>query len=179
MDGWLEGHLQVEQDQIVKLDRDRLAAAWQYDAASDATKLTEEQSIFTLIFTATESGYLSDMISLDPSQMRSLAYDLEDREYKVELDFASLVLDFLTLDQNEPNPFRGETKIGFFIPEEDVITLEFFDVTGRLIHSHEGRYNAGAHDIRISKNELKSEGIIRYRLTYQGTSLSKTMVMIR
>ena len=111
--------------------------------------------------------------------MKGLAYDHADEEYRIHLDFGSPKVEFMTLEQNEPNPFRGETNIGFFIPEDDLVRFDFYDVTGRLLHTVERRYTAGDHVIRLSQNELKAEGVIRYRLTYQGTSLSKTMVMIR
>ena len=179
IEGWVEGHLEIEEDDVVKLNKDLVATVWQYDVTGAATRLGAEEPMFTLLYRATRSGMLSDMISLDQSKMRSLVYDASEREYKAKLVFGSTTVGSMTLSQNEPNPFRGETTIGFYIPERDQVRIEFFDVTGRLLHSHEGRYEAGEHRILVSKSELESEGIIRYRLTYQGTSLSKTMVMIR
>ena len=35
------------------------------------------------------------------------------------------------LYQNTPNPFSGETKIGFWLPESMTATLKVMDVTGK------------------------------------------------
>jgi M6 family metalloprotease-like protein len=38
-------------------------------------------------------------------------------------------------DQNVPNPFNGETTIGFFVPRRMSVAVDVYDVAGRLVHS--------------------------------------------
>jgi len=39
----------------------------------------------------------------------------------------------LSLSQNQPNPFSGETSIKINVPETSAITLEILDIFGRTI----------------------------------------------
>lgn len=38
-----------------------------------------------------------------------------------------------TLENNYPNPFNGATKIRYHLPKDDFVTLQIFDITGRLV----------------------------------------------
>ena len=53
------------------------------------------------------------------------------------------------LDTNFPNPFAASTEIGFVVPAAGSVTIEIFDVRGRLVKRVvDGRLPVGRHAVR-------------------------------
>lgn len=70
----------------------------------------------------------------------------------------------LTLDQNVPNPFRSQTYIGFSLKEQAAVTLQVFDLTGRVVAVlAEGVHSIGKHRVLFDSDGLKA-GVYYYRL---------------
>lgn len=64
------------------------------------------------------------------------------------------------LSQNFPNPFNPSTMISFAVPNKSYVTLEVYDVSGKLVD-------------RLINNELKTEG--NYSYEFDGSTLSSGM----
>jgi hypothetical protein len=86
----------------------------------------------------------------------------------VEVDFA--------LYQNEPNPWTGTTTISFELPEEGVVKLTLFDLTGKTIKVMEGQYKAGHQSIQLHKKDVPTQGVLYYRLDCGNYSATKKMI---
>jgi hypothetical protein len=91
----------------------------------------------------------------------------------------------LTLHQNKPNPFNPSTTISFYLPDQATVTLEVFDVSGRLVSrliAGEGR-GAGTHQVewngRDTRGGAVASGIYFYRLTAGKETVSKKAVLLR
>ena len=56
------------------------------------------------------------------------------------------------LKQNVPNPFEGKTKVSLFQPESGDVTLNMFDLTGRLVATFSSQLAAGEHQFDITAN---------------------------
>ena len=63
--------------------------------------------------------------------------------------------DHLQLFQNQPNPFKHETSISFYLPEATKASLTIYDLSGRLLKQIEGDYNAGMNVEQINRSDLK------------------------
>ena len=90
----------------------------------------------------------------------------------------------LVLEQNYPNPFNPSTTIGFQLETESVARIEVFDVRGRLVRELLNRsLPAGVHsigwDARDRSGNLVGSGIYFYRLTANGHSEAKKMVLLK
>lgn len=88
---------------------------------------------------------------------------------------------FITLEQNYPNPFNPSTVIGFGLPTADVVTLEVFDVTGRMVTRliNNESLQSGQHRAIFDASALTS-GMYIYRLTTgSGYNLSGKMMLIK
>ncbi|HSG28938.1 MAG TPA: T9SS type A sorting domain-containing protein [Candidatus Krumholzibacterium sp.] len=90
----------------------------------------------------------------------------------------------LTLYQNFPNPFNPSTSIRCYIPGENFVTLDVFDVSGRrvvtLLDSERCReYVLVNWDGKDSKGNPVSSGVYLYRLTVSKVTLTKKMVLLR
>jgi hypothetical protein len=96
-----------------------------------------------------------------------------------------VVPDDYKLFQNYPNPFNNLTKIEFEIPFKKTISLEIYDISGRLVSTliSNEEFNAGLHRIywngKNEKGQNLSTGVYIYRLRFGNFSVSKRMSYIR
>lgn len=67
--------------------------------------------------------------------------------------------------QNYPNPFNSDTKISFFLPKEQIVTLKIYDINGKTIVSLMDNefLNSGEHSVVFHANEIPS-GLYFYEL---------------
>ena len=80
------------------------------------------------------------------------------------------------LYQNRPNPFSGQTIIGFTLPEAANITLTVHQADGRVLHVMEGEYSQGFSEVIIESGTLPTEGFLFYTLTTDTHRATKRMV---
>jgi hypothetical protein len=93
----------------------------------------------------------------------------------------------LELDQNVPNPFNPQTRLGYTIPEgsaASVVRLKVYDVAGRLVTTLVDEPKpAGSYTIRWngtnSRGEPAASGVYFYRLQWNGKVQSKKMLLLR
>ena len=87
------------------------------------------------------------------------------------------------LSQNYPNPFNPQTKIRYSIPKSANVTLKIFNIEGREVYSiTEGMHSAGTYEAGINLNDMNkplSSGVYFYKLTADGVSISKKMVVAK
>ena len=89
------------------------------------------------------------------------------------------------LYQNEPNPFNPATIIGFDLPQRHHITLQIYDLRGRLIRAiiddeiMKAGYNEREWNGCDDSGHLVSAGVYIYRLQTEGNVVSKRMTLIK
>lgn len=87
------------------------------------------------------------------------------------------------LSQNEPNPFRADTRIQFELPASGPVSLEVLDVSGRHVRTLlTGSRAAGTHSLRwngrTDTNDVVSAGVYFYRLQTERGSETRRIVKI-
>jgi len=83
------------------------------------------------------------------------------------------------LYQNTPNPFSGETKIGFWLPESMTATLKIMDVTGKELYRVTGSYSGGNHLITLEAGSIPEvKGVLFYQLETKSGVINKRMVKV-
>ena len=84
-----------------------------------------------------------------------------------------------TLHQNYPNPFNPTTMISYTINEARHVTIQVYDISGRLITTLLDHYSeAGSHNVIWDASKLSS-GIYVYRLQAGEWHESKKMALIK
>lgn len=85
-----------------------------------------------------------------------------------------------TLNQNYPNPFNPSTTVGFNLPVSDIVTVQIFDITGKLVKEimNNKLYSAGSHSFKFDGNGLSS-GTYFYRITTPKFTDVKKMVLVK
>ena len=81
------------------------------------------------------------------------------------------------LKQNYPNPFNPNTSISFNLPKESSVTLEVFDITGKNVATLVNETKAaGKYSYDFNASDLSS-GIYFYKLTADGFTSTKKMIL--
>jgi hypothetical protein len=155
---------------------------------SQATGLTlaDGTPVLKAKFKVLQGGQkLSEVLQLDNSTMLCEAYTAAFVTSDVRVAFVESVsaldpLDFgkpqLRLFQNQPNPFAGETTIGFVLPGACDAQLRIMDVSGRELTNYKRTYTAGYHEIEFRMENAASYGVLYYELITPFGKLTKKMV---
>lgn len=87
--------------------------------------------------------------------------------------------------QNHPNPFNPMTTINFAVPEDaGVVSLDIYDVSGRLVRTLENGHLTSGHysrvwDGRDTAGRQVSSGAYFYRLSGRGFSEARKMILMK
>jgi hypothetical protein len=108
------------------------------------------------------------------SEVRSfqvLITGVADRTTPIPSDWA--------LGQNYPNPFNPSTRIAFALPAAGRVRIEIYNLLGeRVALLLDEERPAGEHAISFDARSLPS-GTYLYRMTTEGRSLSRRMLLVR
>jgi hypothetical protein len=117
-----------------------------------------------------------------------IGYDTSDLVFRINAETGAGVTDELptvfALRQNWPNPFMGTTMLHFDIPKDVDVSLQIFDVQGRLVKSlidqplPAGRYDLG-WDGRDHQGNRVASGVYFYRIQAGQWNETKRMVIVR
>jgi hypothetical protein len=158
-------------------DEGKVPMSWHTDAA---TSLLISEVAFRVIIKANADIQLSEVLSIGSSLTKAEAYNSTEL-MNVSLNFSnngtSVFSDKFELFQNTPNPFKDATTIGFQLSEAGEVTLEIFDVTGKLIYVERGDYAKGYHQIDLDRANLQA-GILYYQVSTATDSETKKMIVL-
>jgi len=89
-----------------------------------------------------------------------------------------------SLKQNFPNPFNPSTAIRFSIPEENMVTIEIFDMLGRLIDViYSQKTQPGDHIVHWDATDTQynpvSTGVYFYRIQSANYSQTRKMLYLK
>jgi subtilisin-like proprotein convertase family protein len=139
--------------------------------------------LFTINFKAVANVTVSEIITLNSRITPAEAYQGATLDvYEVNLEFRTengVVADAaFELYQNEPNPFDGNTNIGFSLPKAGNATLTVFDVTGKVVHIVRGDFAKGMNTVTLSSNAFNTSGVLYYQLESGEYTATKKMIVL-
>jgi hypothetical protein len=90
----------------------------------------------------------------------------------------------LALEQNQPNPFRPDTKISYALPDRMNVELAVYNVRGQVVRGlASGLMPAGRHDVRWDGTDAQGQrvaaGVYFYRLVAGSETLTKKMTVMK
>ncbi|MGK0314207.1 MAG: hypothetical protein ACI86M_000418 [Saprospiraceae bacterium] len=151
-----------------------------------AKTATENEPVFTMVFTATEDGQLSEMIALTSKVTASEAYlsttlkaSMEIREVVISTrgDITASVEN--NLYQNEPNPFKDQTMIRFELAEEGAVLFTVTDVAGKLIKTINAVGVKGMNILPLDADDLGITGVLYYTINSGEFTATRKMIIVR
>ena len=152
--------------------RGAIATSWNGNA-------TANEELFTVNFTATTSGALSELLSISSDITTAEAYSDAGEVLDIALEFTGdAAQSVFELTQNTPNPFNGETVIGFTLPQAGAATLKVMNVQGKVIKQITGDYTKGYNQISLNAKELGATGVLHYQLESAEHTATRKMIII-
>jgi len=104
----------------------------------------------------------------------------------MELELTARILpDVFELSQNFPNPFNPNTQIQFVLGKDELVSLNIFDIQGRLVNSliNNSNYPAGYHNITWNgTNTMGTQvpsGMYLYKLVSENQTITRKMVLMK
>jgi hypothetical protein len=158
-----------------------ISSSWNHNVAQSAGA---DDVLFTLVFTALNSGELNNALSIHSQVTQAEAYDnLEGETMGVQLAFNGTTevaaAAAFELFQNRPNPFDNSTIISFNLPEAQSAQLTVYDLNGKVIHMMESSFNKGYNEVQLQASSLMgASGILYYELKTEGATAVKKMVRL-
>ena len=92
------------------------------------------------------------------------------------MTFSGSAADNYALYQNTPNPFKGETTIGFELAQAGEAVISIMDVNGKVVRVIEGDFAAGFNNVRV--NNIEATGVLYYTLESGDFTATKKMIII-
>jgi hypothetical protein len=87
------------------------------------------------------------------------------------------------LSQNYPNPFNPKTKIRYNVPASSDVTLNIYNINGKLVHTLvNGYHSPGEYEVDFDFNNAGieiSSGVYFYRLQSGSNVISKKMILTK
>ena len=111
-------------------------------------------------------------------------YAISISESGINNDMLANIPSRYVLKQNYPNPFNPETTIRFELPEKSQISLNIYDITGKLIKTLvNGKKEAGYHLViwngKDEKGRDVTSGIYFYQIESKGFSQIKQCLLLK
>ncbi|MCC5905452.1 MAG: T9SS type A sorting domain-containing protein [Balneolaceae bacterium] len=95
------------------------------------------------------------------------------------LSYESELPEKIVLNQNYPNPFNPTTVISFELPQISDVSLQVFDISGRLVATlAEETVEAGTHTVTFNAGNLSS-GVYIYTLQAGDVVLNRKLTLIK
>jgi hypothetical protein len=133
--------------------------------------------LFSLVVRAKSNTTLSEVLNLNSRYTAAEAYK-GGEVVNVGLNFnASKASANYELYQNTPNPFAGESIVGFNLPAAGAATLTIQDVTGRTLKVINGQYAKGYNQVSLKSTEL-SAGVLTYTLKAADFTATRKMIIV-
>ena len=159
-----------------KLDKGYITTSWNSQQLAVGSS---SQQLFSVVFTATTDGKLSEQLSLLDRPTVVEAYDTDGDLLDVKLNFTNIptLSKSFEVYQNQPNPFVKETNISFFLPEQAEVVLTLRDEVGRLIQEVKANKTAGLQSFTVNSSDLP-KGLIYYQISSRFGTQTRKMLRI-
>jgi hypothetical protein len=159
-----------------RVDEGIITTSWN---AEDA-RAEDNEVLFSVVFKARENAQLSNLLNVTDRVARAEAYTTGYEFMEVALRFGEgdLVGGAFELYQNEPNPFKAETIIGFNLPQAATATLKIYDVSGKVLKVINGDFAKGYNHVTVDRSDLGASGVLYYQLDTDNNTATKKMILI-
>ena len=153
----------------------------EFDNGNENETIADDAVLFSLVFNATSSANLSNVLTVSSRYTAAEAYagdDLKDVALTFATDKGTIVSGgSFELYQNKPNPFAEGTIISFNLPEASAATVTIYDVSGRVLQLISQDFARGYNEITVKRSDLAT-GVMYYQLDTETDSATKKMIMI-
>ena len=160
------------------IQRGMITTSWNQ---SETINLAADEVLFSIVFKVKENLRLSEAIQIGSDITPAEAYTGTEEIINVNLDIHNSIptLEGFKLYQNKPNPFTGETIIGFDLPKATATTLTILDMSGKVVKVIKGDYEKGYNQILLNGKAFNDHGMFYYQLATENGIETKKMILLK
>jgi hypothetical protein len=149
-------------------------------ASNEAVSAKGDDVLFTMIVKANKAGNVSEMMTLNSDVTAAESYVGTDMTVgKLSLNVRTAdVAEAIELFQNEPNPFKGQTTVSFYMPSAAKASLSVYDVTGKLVTVRDIDAVKGYNSEIFTTAQLGTSGVLYYTLVSGDFTATKKMIIV-
>jgi len=149
-----------------------LTTSWNDEATADDV-------LFTLVVRANAAAQLSEQLGLSSRITPSEAYNDEGDKLDLAINFSTGKVQEVAFElyQNQPNPFQGETVIGYNLPASAQVTFTVSDVAGRTLKMIRTEGVKGYNNIILNSKDLPAAGVLYYTVSTDDYTATKKMII--
>jgi hypothetical protein len=166
---------------LTQAQQGRIAMSWNWpsDPAVNGLAKASTGPLFTLLLRARTDIQLSEALRMSDAVTPREAYGNTGTFEDVALHFGEAAeASGFVLYQNQPNPFRNETVIGFELPEAMPATVTISNVAGRVVRTYKVDGAKGYNQITVKASDLPVKGMVSYTIETKDHRATKQMVII-
>ena len=158
---------------LAYVDEGLITTSWNGEAA--------EGVMFSLVLRATADANLSEVLGVSSRITKAEAYDHDGDYLDVAIEFnnGTVAAAGFELYQNTPNPFKGETVIGFNLPEAMTASMTISDVTGKVLKLVRLDGVKGYNSVVVNAKDLPASGVLYYTVETDNFTATKKMVIVK
>jgi hypothetical protein len=151
--------------------------------------------VFALTFRARKSGRINEMLQVSSLVTKAEAYlpaeaFLELNYSNSGIELRDIALRFSGQDGDQiatqgfelypaqPNPWKSNTTLRFFLPQASRATLRVTDQTGKTLWTQTGLFDKGYHCIPLDGTQIQATGVLYYQLETDRFSETRNMVRL-
>ncbi|MEM9548572.1 MAG: HYR domain-containing protein [Bacteroidota bacterium] len=174
VEGIKDGAIHMSPEMIVNTS-DKFRVSW---SEAKGVQVVENDVLFSLkiddsrangLLKLAEDDILVSEIYFNSLTQQSLEFEWRNTEFSNQL---------FRLDQNEPNPFKGFTEIGFYLPKAGDITLTIYSVDGKELYQATEFFKSGQNNIPLHTRKLGLKGVLIYEIKGNGMKETKRMISL-
>ena len=177
-----DGNMIVGATKVVDLDAPVVIAAWggYHEFGIDLDGYTIGDKIDLRLWSESEGRELRVMADLDEDEFGVSPLTVGTANVSMENAIPTEV----NLSQNYPNPFNPTTRIDYSVVSDGHMTLNVYDITGRLVSTLvDGYVDSGYHSAMwdgIDNNgKVVAAGIYFYSLQSESSNMTRKMVYMK
>jgi len=162
---------------LTMIDEGVITTSWSSKAVET---LADDAIVFSVTVKAKKAAQLSEALSLNSRYTVAEAYNenLELMNIGLEFNGEAVASNEFALYQNQPNPFKEETVIGFNLPEDGEVTVSIYDVSGKMLKVINGDFVKGYNQVSVTRNELAASGVLYYEVQSGDNVATMKMIIV-
>ena len=162
---------------INNIDEGQIKVSWN---KTDETQVVDNDVMLTLRVLSKTSGSVSQALSMNDKAMKSESYFNNEVGNVILLPDTGLESENeIVLYQNNPNPWSESTTINYYMASDEDVTINIFNINGRLIKSVDQEAKTGLNELRIDKSDIETTGVLYYELITDKYKISKKMLLVK
>ena len=144
--------------------------------------LTNDEDLFTIVVRVKSDSWTSELMSIATTDyIPAEAYGVDGLIKDIDLTYINkeIAQDEFVLYQNLPNPWVQNTSIKYYISNADRVSLNVYDVNGKLLLNKAMDAVSGLNSFEIGTEELSEGGVMYYEVISSTKKDIEKMILIR